>query len=111
MLFRSRKNGKIVAQSWVWHNQENGVVLDSVEVNVSERNKLEPIARMFKELANKLLGKLMIDSVYVGNTGYGMTPLVLNTIGKLNSEYHSTKMINKCSYMDGSTHYLVATSK
>lgn len=106
-----RKNGKIVAQSWVWHNQENGVVLDSVEVNVSERNKLEPIARMFKELANQLLGKLMIDSVYVGNTGYGMTPLVLNTIGKLNSEYHSTKMINKCSYMDGSTHYLVATSK
>ena len=106
-----RKNGKIVAQSWVWHNQENGVVLDSVEVNVSERNKLEPIARMFKELANKLLGKLMIDSVYVGNTGYGMTPLVLNTIGKLNSEYYSTKMINKCSYMDGSTHYLVATSK
>jgi hypothetical protein len=88
-----RKNGKIVAQSWVWHNQENGVVLDSVEVNVSERNKLEPIARMFKELANQLLGKLMIDSVYVGNTGYGMTPLVLNTIGKLNSEYHSTKMI------------------
>ena len=50
-----RKNGVIVAQSWVWRNQDNGVVFDSIEVNVSERNRYEPIALMFKELANQML--------------------------------------------------------
>jgi hypothetical protein len=106
-----RKQGQIIAQSWVWRNKDNGVVFDSIEVNISERNNLEPIAYMFKELANQLIGKLMIDSVYVGNTNYGMTGLVLNTIGKLTGSPCRTRMISHCSYMDGDSHYLVSASE
>lgn len=106
-----RKNGVIVAQSWACRNQDNGVVFDSIEVNVSERNRYEPIALMFKELANQLLGKLMIDSVYIGQTGYGMTQYVLSVIGKLLDSVRATRMITPCSYMDGRNHYLVAASE
>lgn len=106
-----RKNGKIVAQSWVWRNQNDGVILDSIEVNISERNNYTPIALIFKELCKQLLGKLMIDSVYIGYTGYGMTPHALSVIGMIDKCIHRTRMISHCSYMDGDSHYLVAATE
>ena len=105
-----RKNGVIVAQSWVWRNNDNGVVFDSVEVNISQRNNYTPIALMFKELAGQLIGKLMIDSVYVGITSYGMTTAVLNEFDVLSKKVYQTSMIVPCSYMDGDCHHLVAAS-
>lgn len=102
-----RKNGSIVAQSWVWRNDNDGVVFDSIEGRSSVPDKV--VAAAFMELAKQLIGKLCIRKVYVGATAYGFTGEFVS-INDINSYRVQTTMIEPCSYMDGRYHYLVVSA-
>ena len=102
-IYVLRKNGQVVAQSWVWRNTDDGVVFDSIEAKRGvDTNKA---GLMFKALADALIGKLMIDEVYIGNTSFGVTRVISDKhrIRVIPSE---TTMISPCSYMDGKAHTL-----
>ena len=102
-----RKNGSIVAESWVWRNDNDGVVFDSIEGRSSVPDKV--VAAAFMELAKQLIGKLCIRKVYVGATTYGFTGEFMS-INDINSYRVQTTMIEPCSYMDGRYHYLVVSA-
>ncbi len=103
-----RKNGSIVAESWVWRNDDDGVVFDSIEGRSSVPD--EVVAAAFMELAKQLIGKLCIEKVYVGATSYGFTGEFVSING-IRLHRMQTSIIEPCSYMDGRYHYLVVSAE
>lgn len=103
-----RKNGNVVAEAWVWRNDEDGVVIDSIE---GRRSVPVPVAACaFYQMAIQMIGKLCIKKVFISTTGYGLTDEVRDHLPP-KSKVHNTDMIEPCSYMDGRSHRLWVSAK
>ncbi len=64
--------GKIVAQSWLWRADDDAtVVVDSIEALDSAY--VEGIAALYREAAQRLVGRLGITRVLFGETDFGIT--------------------------------------
>lgn len=64
-FFVIEKQGKIVAQSWVWR-LENTLVFDNIEGGYGDK---EVLADLYYQAAKKFVGTLGIENVYVGTAG------------------------------------------
>ena len=103
-----RKNGNVVAEAWVWRNDEDGVVIDSIE---GRRSVPVPVAACaFYQMAIQMIGKLCIRKVFISTTGYGLTDEVRDHLPP-KSKVHNTRMIEPCGYMDGRNHRLWVSAK
>lgn len=103
-----RKNGNIVAEAWVWRNDSDGVVIDSIEGRKSVSAAV--VANAFYQMAVQLIGKLCIKKVFIATTNYGFTRDARNLIPP-KEKIHSTKMIKSCGYMDGEHHHVWISAK
>lgn len=103
-----RKNGNVVAEAWVWRNDEDGVVIDSIEGRSSVSK--EVAAHAFYQMAVALIGKLCIKKVFISTTSYGLTRDVKRVIPH-KDKMHQTQMIESCGYMDGRNHHLWVSAK
>jgi hypothetical protein len=103
-----RKNGNVVAEAWVWRNDEDGVVIDSIEGRSSVPR--EVAAHAFYQMAVALIGKLCIKKVFISTTSYGLTRDVRRVIPH-KDKMHQTQMIESCGYMDGRNHHLWVSAK
>ncbi|MFC0183385.1 hypothetical protein SAMN04515674_105335 [Pseudarcicella hirudinis] len=101
------KAGKIIAQSWAWRSKKGDLVFDSIESLSMDYS--ESIAYLYKEASKLLLGKLGINRVLVGDTGYGITGRIKNLLNEGNETFNE-KMASDCSYMDGNTQWLLSES-
>lgn len=98
-----RYKGSVVAQSYMWVYRK-ALVIDSVEALGSAY--VEGIARLYKEAANEVLGKLGILEVWMGDTRYGITL----SIKRLISDGTSREMSGcPSSYSDAHHACLVAS--
>ena len=103
-----RKNGNVVAEAWVWRNDQDGVVIDSIEGRSSVPR--EVAAHAFYQMAVALIGKLCIKKVFISTTSYGLTRDVRRVIPH-KDKMHQTQMIESCGYMDGRNHHLWVSAK
>jgi len=62
------KFGNIIAQSWTWR-VDDVIVFDNVESVAKDDTYLPIIQRLYKEVAQKMIGRLGVKAVHVG-TGY-----------------------------------------
>lgn len=77
------KDGKMVAQSFVWRSENDDLVLDSVEAKGGFRNN-DSVAGLFKLAAESVVGRLGIQRVLVpAECNYGLTRLVADMAGEL----------------------------
>lgn len=60
------KHGRVVAQSWTWRNGQT-IVFDNIEL--LSKDYKDTIVKLYQKVADQLIGKLGITSVYVG-AGY-----------------------------------------
>jgi len=98
------KNGGIVAQSWAWRGKNGELCFDSIE-GLGHINT-EVIAGLYQKAAQKLLGKLDIIRVTVGDTDYGLTPDIKAVLGGKNCK--PAEMIKEVSYTDAYDQWLLA---
>jgi hypothetical protein len=99
--------GNIIAQSWAWRGKKGELCFDSIEGLQGYNN--EVISSLYQQAANKLLGKLGISKVLVGQTSYGLTSSIVRTLS-LTTNQDSAKIIEECSYMDGRYQYVLVDS-
>ena len=99
-----KKGNEIVAQSWAWRGKEGELCFDSIE-GLGSVN-IEAIALLYKKAARKLLGKLGVTKVTVGDTSYGLTPKIEEIISK--GSCKAAKMIKEVSYSDANNQWLLA---
>jgi len=95
-FFVIEKSGSIIAQSWVWRDQE-AICFDSIEA--LDHNYAKVIAMMMEKAKPQIVGKLGIEKMLMGETSYGVTKEVkklLHTTGKF-----SKRPPKYSGYMDG----------
>ncbi len=90
----------IVAQSWIWLSRDGGqICLDSIEA----KSFFAELPKIIKELAAYLRDRDF--TLYVGDTGYGVTRQVLHRLAHRAAKIRILK--NPPSYMDGNSQNLV----
>jgi hypothetical protein len=94
------KGSMIVAQSWIWLSRDGGqLCLDSIEA----KSFFAELPRIIRELAAYLRDRDF--TLYVGDTGYGVTRQVLHRLAHRAAKIRILK--NPPSYMDGNSQILV----
>ena len=80
------------------------MVFDSIEglgnVNINT------IAKLYQEASKKLLGKLGITRILIGDTHYGLTPDIINYL-QLEETSKPAKMVDKVKYTDAKEQVLL----
>lgn len=104
-----RKNGEICAQAWVWRNDNDGVVFDSIEGRRSVRASVAAAA--FYALATEMIGKLCIKKAYLSTTSYGLTSEISAIASPIKEDIKKTTPIVDYGYMDGYRHKLWQSAK
>lgn len=101
-----KRDGKILAQSWIWIDSESkAVVIDSIEYK--RGLEISRVASMWLSLAKELSKKF---DVFIGTTNYGCTKAVVDAwedlavIEAFTSDSY-VHMSDYSGYMDGRTHF------
>lgn len=103
-------NDKVIAQSWAWRNNVNGLVFDSLESKVRESENLTPVFVLFEEASRRILkAALGVEGVYVGATSSGVTALYLAHLRSKRTLPASMRHapVDTADYYDGLAHILV----
>jgi hypothetical protein len=98
--------GNIVAQSWAWRGKRGELVFDNVEA--LSGYDVTVISGLYKRASEALLGKLGVTRVTLGDTYYGITKSVIDTLGLKSTK--PAKMIHQVAYT-GDSAYQVLVAK
>jgi hypothetical protein len=99
------ENGIMVAQSFVWRSADGeSVVLDSVE-SLSRRSS---IAEIFTLAAKDILGRMSVKKVYIGDTNYGCSSMIVPDSKKT---FKAPKCSFKLDYTDAEEVRLICKLK
>ena len=100
------KNSVIIAESWIWVSSKGNLVLDSVESKGLSSVQLDSVANVIKKWAEEAIRTIFVKNVYMGDTGYGITPKISKRIRKDDTLYKKN-IQNYQGYMDGKTQYRI----
>jgi len=95
--------GKVIAQSWLWRSRDT-VVFDSIEALSGAY--IEGIATLYVAAAKAMLRRLGVRAVRVGDTRYGITREIRDTLRGKECAL-SVRPEDYTGYMDGSSQWAI----
>jgi len=97
------KGDKIIAQSFVWRAKDGSFIFDSIEGFMGYE---EIVAKLYQDVSRKLIGKLGIHRVLVGDTNYGITRRVKSLLS--GRELSKPVNIYRFIYTDAKKQWIIA---